>query len=171
MSDMVSITFDTDKTPTERIRAMLDERGVKFSADDGRFSKATSWLAGNGKLATFAEYQDSSTTFSMDSLSLTPEQAIAATLGERHDTTEISKLLDEFEHECFMIRVEASETRAKDDDVRKAYERQREKTAQAIAATLGNELNPDGLPAGLTISEDSELLNWRGENYVRQVKS
>lgn len=39
---------------------------------------------------------------------------------------------------------------------------------QAIAATLGSELNPDGLPVGLTVSEDGELLNWRGENYVRQ---
>ena len=39
---------------------------------------------------------------------------------------------------------------------------------QAIAATLGSELNPDGLPVGLTISEDGELLNWRGENYVKQ---
>ena len=39
---------------------------------------------------------------------------------------------------------------------------------QAIAATLGYEVNPDGLPVGLTISEDGNLLNWRGENYVRQ---
>ena len=39
---------------------------------------------------------------------------------------------------------------------------------QAIAATLGYELNPDGLPVGLTISEDGTLLDWRGENYVRQ---
>ena len=39
---------------------------------------------------------------------------------------------------------------------------------QAIAATLGSELNPDGLPVGLTISEDGELLNWRGENYAKQ---
>ncbi len=39
---------------------------------------------------------------------------------------------------------------------------------QAIAATLGSELNPDGLPVGLTISEDGKLLNWRGENYVKQ---
>ena len=48
----------------------------------------------------------------------------------------IYDLLDEFEHECFMIRVEASETRAKDDVVREAYVRQREKTAQAIAALI-----------------------------------
>lgn len=41
---------------------------------------------------------------------------------------------------------------------------------EAIAriAELGSELNPDGLPVGLTISEDGDLLNWRGENYVKQ---
>lgn len=35
-------------------------------------------------------------------------------------------------------------------------------------AELGSELNPDGLPVGLTVSDDGNLLNWRGENYVRQ---
>ena len=50
----------------------------------------------------------------------------------------IYDLLDEFDHECFMIRVEALETRAKDDVVREAYERQREKTAQAIAALIAS---------------------------------
>lgn len=49
----------------------------------------------------------------------------------------VYELLDEFEHECFMLRVEASETRAKDKVVREAYERIREESAQAIAATLG----------------------------------
>lgn len=39
---------------------------------------------------------------------------------------------------------------------------------QAIAATQGSEFNTDGLPVGLTISDDSRLLNWRGENYVKQ---
>jgi hypothetical protein len=38
---------------------------------------------------------------------------------------------------------------------------------QAIAATVG-ERNPDGLPSGLTISNDGNLLNWMGENYMRQ---
>lgn len=28
--------------------------------------------------------------------------------------------------------------------------------------------NIDGLPVGMTISDDGDLLNWRGENYVRQ---
>ena len=45
---------------------------------------------------------------------------------------------------------------------------------QAIAATLGSgtltaDMNPDGLPVGLTISDDGNLLNWRGENYVKQT--
>ena len=29
-------------------------------------------------------------------------------------------------------------------------------------------LNPDGLPVGLTISDDAKLLDWRGENYIKQ---
>ena len=52
-------------------------------------------------------------------------------------TTILLRLLDGFEHECFMLRVEATETRAKDEAVRKAYERIREESARAIAATLG----------------------------------
>ena len=52
-------------------------------------------------------------------------------------TDELLRLLDEFEHECFTLRVEATETKAKDKDVREAYERIREESAQAIAATLG----------------------------------
>jgi len=41
--------------------------------------------------------------------------------------------------------------------------------AEAIAAwNTRAYLNPDGLPVGLTISDDGNLLNWRGENYVKQ---
>ena len=54
-------------------------------------------------------------------------------------TDELLRLLDEFEHECYMLRVEASETRAKDELVRDAYELQREKTAKAIVSTLGDD--------------------------------
>ena len=54
-------------------------------------------------------------------------------------TTELQGILDEFEHECFMLRVEASETRAKDDVVRKSYEHIRDEFARRIAATLGSD--------------------------------
>lgn len=47
---------------------------------------------------------------------------------------ELLRLLDEFEYECFMLRVEATETKAKDKDVRDAYERIREESARAIAS-------------------------------------
>jgi len=32
---------------------------------------------------------------------------------------------------------------------------------------LEDETNPDGLPIGLTVSDDGERLNWRGETYAR----
>jgi hypothetical protein len=54
-----------------------------------------------------------------------------------NQTTELQGILDEFEHECLMLRVEASETRAKDDVVRKSYERIRDGFVGRIAATLG----------------------------------
>ena len=54
------------------------------------------------------------------------------------ETTELQGILDEFEYECYMLRVEASETRARNDVVRKAYERIRDEFAGRIAATLGS---------------------------------
>lgn len=51
-------------------------------------------------------------------------------------TTELQGILDEFEHECYMLRVEASETRARDDVVRNSYERIRDEFVRRIAAML-----------------------------------
>lgn len=50
---------------------------------------------------------------------------------------ELQDIMDEFEHECFMLRVEASETRARNDVVRKSYECIRDEFAGRISATLG----------------------------------
>jgi len=71
-----------------------------------------------------------------DEIQAEHEQAIAATMGGQRSTVEIAELLSEFEHECYMLRVEASETRAKDDVVRESYERIRDEFAGRIAATL-----------------------------------
>lgn len=73
-----------------------------------------------------------------DEIQAEHEQAIAATMGGQRSTVEIAELLDEFEHECYMLRVEASETRARDDVVRESYERIRDEFAGRIAATVGN---------------------------------
>mgnify|MGYP003571650219 CR=1 FL=1 len=80
--------------------------------------------------------------------------------------------LDEFEHECFMIRVEASETRAKDEVVREAYERQREKTAWAISATLsdgGYEARMDELLCRLTNGKWSKSRSYSVDFMVSCV--
>ena len=90
-----------------------------------------------------------------DEIQAEHDQAITATLG-KPTSAGLTELLDEFEHECFMLRVEASETRAGDDVVRKSYERIRDEFAGRIAATLGNpeivrcrdceHYNPHGVP-------------------------
>ena len=54
------------------------------------------------------------------------------------ETTELQAILDEFEHECYMLRVEASDTRARNGVVRKSYERIRDEFAGRIVATLGS---------------------------------
>lgn len=46
------------------------------------------------------------------------------------------------------------------------YTREVDKAADLVDFLDG--ANPDGLPVGLTISEDGSLLNWRGVNYVKQ---
>ena len=43
-------------------------------------------------------------------------------------------------------------------------------TDKAVAAMPDYKVNPDGLPVGLTISNDGTLLNWCGENYVKQAE-
>lgn len=96
-------------TATDELRRLLAERGVKWwpMRNNGYYEDRDTEFVANGKKHTAHEWGDGFAVYS-----LTPEQA--------------------------------------------------------IAATLGNELNPDGLPVGLTISEDGELLNWLGENYVKQ---
>lgn len=72
-----------------------------------------------------------------DEIQAEHDRAVAATLGEQRSTVEIAELLDEFESDCFMLRVEASETRAKDDVVRESYERILDEFAGRIAVAGG----------------------------------
>ena len=97
-------------TATEELRKLLDERGVKWwpMRNNGYYEDRETEFVVNGKKHTAHEWGDGFAVYS-----LTPEQA--------------------------------------------------------IAATLGSAVNPDGLQAGLIISDDGELLNWRGENYVKQA--
>ena len=123
------MTRNADNRTTE-LREKLTERGVEYTTNDHMGVCETSWngftvmqLTPNAKLI----------------MVVTPKQAIAATMGGQRSTVEIAELLDEFEHECYMLRVEASETRAKDNVVRESYERIRDEFAGRIAVAGEND--------------------------------
>lgn len=84
------------------------------------------------------------------------------------ETTELQSILDEFEHECFMLRVEASETRARDDVVRKSYERIRDGFAGRIATTLGNEHAIHGTLTAEQVREAIEANSWAETSTIRE---
>lgn len=114
---------------TTLLREKLTKRGIEYTTNDHMGMCETSW---NG--FTVMQLTPSAKLI----MAVTPEQAVAATVGEQRSTVEIAELLDEFEHECYMLRVEASETRARDDVVRESYERIRDEFAGRIAAAVGN---------------------------------
>lgn len=61
---------------TERLRALLDERGVEYEAERIDFSNYLTW--GENDCYSYTEYPDGTVLRIWD---CTPEQAIAATLG------------------------------------------------------------------------------------------
>ena len=87
-------------TATERIRAMLDERGVKWTepSNDER-SRTTYWTAGLLN-CTAVEFDDGVVNVSLTAYCVTPEQAIEATLGRG----ECKKLPSDGITRCFVRR-------------------------------------------------------------------
>lgn len=71
---------------TDELRRMLDERGVEWSAssDEIEHVTVTRWLSGGNSIA-YVELNDGFVGYEarliISGLSITPEQAIAATLG------------------------------------------------------------------------------------------
>jgi hypothetical protein len=83
ISELEPTITKLEPTATERLRALLDERGVEWDADDeamddGSLSQVTYWYC-NG-IEWSADGRDEYLAFDAVQL-LTPEQAIAATLG------------------------------------------------------------------------------------------
>ena len=66
------------KTATERLREMLDSRGVEYETDDKAGFMETSWRG-----CTAFQLSPSAKM----TMIVTPEQAVAATLGEQRDPT------------------------------------------------------------------------------------
>ena len=67
-------------TATDELRLMLDERWIEYEVDDAKTVRVTRWRA-YGDWVSFIEYDNGDTKFCIDARRLTPEQAIAATLG------------------------------------------------------------------------------------------
>ena len=67
-------------TATDELRRMLDERGAKYEVDDAETVMVTRWEA-YGDWVSFIEYDNGETKFYIDARRMTPEQAIAATVG------------------------------------------------------------------------------------------
>ena len=68
-------------TATERIRAMLDERGVEWTEPNNMArSHTTYWTAGFLRCGA-VEFNDGMVSIASSSDDITPEQAIEATLG------------------------------------------------------------------------------------------
>ena len=70
---------------TDKLRRMLDERGVDYRTDDGKTVWATHWEFGKHSSAMFSEYDDGECVFVTSGHTWTPEQAIAVTLGNPID--------------------------------------------------------------------------------------
>lgn len=81
---------------TTDLRRLLDERGVEYTTNDGEYVKETCWPYMGELMAVFAEYDNGTTRFTCDTWCFTPEQAIAATLG--NGTCEI--VLGEDDYGC-----------------------------------------------------------------------
>lgn len=87
-------------TATERIRAMLDERGVEWTEPNNKArSHTTYWTAGFLRCGA-VEFNDGMVSIAASSDDITPEQAIEATLGRG----ECEKLPSDGITRCFVRR-------------------------------------------------------------------
>lgn len=85
MSELVPTITEHEPTATERLRALLDERGVEWEDFDGE----PTWMGSDGRMH-YARYEFTfnGPTDELTVYHLTPEQAIAATLGDSDATGE-----------------------------------------------------------------------------------
>ncbi len=83
MSELEPTITELEPTATERLRALLDERGVEWEDMSIRPYACTSWRDPDGEPCTALEGADDIPDGKLSAQALlTPEQAIAATLGQ-----------------------------------------------------------------------------------------
>ena len=82
----------TEQTATERLRSLLDERGVEYETADGWW---TSWdTAGALDIGAVVYCEDLGSGLEIRWHTITPEQAIAATLGSEPPYDELLRCLE-----------------------------------------------------------------------------
>ena len=86
---------------TEKLRALLDERGVEYSTKDSAFRDITYWPASNRVVASYSCSKYSETENGMFKTQFTPEQAIAATMGG--GTMTADDIRDLIEHHSYHV--------------------------------------------------------------------
>lgn len=176
---------------SELIRAMLDERGVEYTTEDMLTNKQTYWGDWCFMEPLDAKPHTLGAQCELMLIPATAEQAIAATLGrptwhnsydqKRYDRwynslfhgepTNFEELIEDVIWTTETVDLGPNGNECQGVDEGEVNTEGLIESWAKKAATLGSgtcELNPDGLPIGLTISDDGTLLNWRGENYVRQ---
>lgn len=77
----------TDNRTTELLRKLLEERGIEYETNDYMGTYGTNW---NGFMAT--QYSPNANLI----MAVTPEQAIAATLGSERETCHAESDLSEW---------------------------------------------------------------------------
>lgn len=80
------MTSATDNRTTE-LREKLTERVIKWTESrysGARHAEHTKWMTANGSYVKYTEYDDGQTVMTIEALNVTPEQAIAATLGNEY---------------------------------------------------------------------------------------
>lgn len=117
---------EDEMTATERLRAMLDERGVEWGnvrRDGSESNYLTEWqFDGNQGIATAIEWSvGGGLSVDIHRHHLTPEQAIAATLGEEQTIEYLRQENIEWED---MFRRECSENAKLRELVQELYEDQ-----------------------------------------------
>lgn len=108
-------------TATDELRRLLDERGVEYLTDDGESVRMTKWSTPRqGEFmdyALFVEFANGKTDFMFPSSAVTPEQAIAATLGSEREK-QLKNLLRDA---CWLITRAAWPTESVDEEAADWY--------------------------------------------------
>ena len=122
-------------TATERLRELLDERGVEW---DYGITRGSTMFRANGIELTFIDWRDGVTCSTI----LTPQQAIEATLGPEPDDAAMIKLHDKLNAAMMQLERGRDDTCERISAIAKAHELLEE--AATLCSPIGGFWTDDG---------------------------